>query len=98
MKTMFCAARIRRGKLGRDARSSKRRERLIYAFTASLSAGALTSFFLNLFTANQQPSMEAIDMDRLKTGEVNLGVRERLHTTAITSTKTRAFNFVMHNL
>lgn len=42
--------------------------------------------------------MEAIDMDRLKTGEVNLGVRERLHTTAISSTKPRAFNFVIHNL
>ena len=33
MKTMICAVRIHRGKLGRDARSSKRRERLIYAFT-----------------------------------------------------------------
>ena len=42
--------------------------------------------------------MEAIDMDRLKTGEVNLGVRERLHRTAISSTETRAFNFVIHNL
>ena len=31
--------------------------------------------------------MESIDIDRLKTGEVNLGVRERLYTTTIYSHK-----------
>jgi hypothetical protein len=37
--------------------------------------------------------MEHIDMDRLKNGEVNLGVRERLHTTTtISSHELRASN------
>src|SRR6267154_4237012 len=36
--------------------------------------------------------MESIDMDRLKTGEVNLGVRERLHTITISSRELRASN------